>query len=308
LPRYATLRLFQAFVVLIGVSLILFLLLHVIIPGDPVRILLGGRSDAASRQALSQELGLDKPLYAQYFSYMGRLVKGDLGTSYRYKEPVGRLLLEALPYTFRLAALATLIEMFLGVFAVLISYLSKRSFIDVFLTVATTFLISVPVFWLAMLFQYWFGLKWRVLPVSGAEGLASYILPALTLALVSTALIIRILKASLKETAGSDYVLLARAKGLSPARVLLKHQLKNAFIPSLTFIGMDFGSLMTGAVATEIVFNFPGVGLLMYHAVLERDIPVILSGVLVLVAIYIVVNLAVDLLHGLLNPVVREQL
>jgi len=308
LPRYATLRLFQAFVVLIGVSLILFLLLHVIIPGDPVRIQLGGRADAAARQALSQELGLDKPLYQQYFSYMGRLMKGDLGTSYRYKEPVATLLFEALPYTFKLAALAVIIELFLGVLAVLISYLSKRSFVDVFLTVATTFLISVPVFWLAMLLQYWLGLKWHILPVSGAEGLASLILPALTLALVSTAVIVRILRASLKETAGSDYVLLARAKGLSPAQVLLKHQLKNAFIPTLTYIGMDFGALMTGAVATEIVFNFPGVGLLMYHAVLERDIPVILSGVLVLVAIYIAVNLIVDFLYGFLNPIVREQL
>lgn len=304
--KYSLNRFFQTLIVLAGVSLIVFLLLH-LIPGDPVRILLGPRASEQTREALSQQLGLNKPLYQQYFAYIGHLIKGDLGTSYRYKEPVASLLFEALPKTFQLAFLVVSIELILGVSAAVASYLSKRSFIDVFFLIAASFFISVPVFWLAMLLQYWLGFKWQILPALGAGSWASIVLPALTLALVSTAIILRILRASLKEEASKDYILLAKAKGLRPSRILLKHQLKNAFLPTLTYLGMDFGALMTGAISTEIVFNWPGVGLLMYHAIMARDVPVILSGILVLVAIYVLVNLFVDLLYGFFNPVVREQ-
>lgn len=305
--KYGISRLFQTFIVLVGVSLIVFLLLH-LIPGDPVKILLGPRASEQTRTALSQELGLNKPLYQQYFSYMGRLFKGDLGNSYRYKEPVASLLLEALPKTFQLAFLVVLIELVFGVAAAVVSYLSKRRFIDIFFIVSASFFISVPAFWLAMVLQYWLGFKWQIFPPLGADSWTSIVLPAITLSFISTAIILRILRASLKEEASKDYILLARAKGLTPRKILFKHQLKNAFMPTLTYLGMDFGTLMTGAIATEIVFNWPGVGLLIYHAVMARDIPVILSGVLVLVAIYVGVNLVVDMLYGFFNPLVRENI
>lgn len=305
--RYSISRILQTFFVLIGVSIILFLLLYVYIPGDVARLTLGPKSDAQTIEAFRHELGLDKPLYQQYSIYMANLAKGDLGMSYRFKEPVSELLFEALPKTFQLAFWVVIVELFLALITVIVSYLSKRPWLDTFVIIATVFFISLPTFWLAMLMQYWLGVKWRFLPVSGSEGVASFIMPVTALALVSTAVIVRILRASLDETANKEYVLLARAKGLSERQVLLKHQLKNAFVPTLTYIGIDFGALMTGAVATEIVFNWPGVGLLMYQAVLQRDIPVILSGVLVLVAIYVLVNLVVDLLYGFFNPLVREQ-
>lgn len=303
---YSISRILQTFFVVIGVSLLLFLLLYVFIPGDPVKLMLGPRASESSVEALREELGLNKPLYQQYFSYIGRGLKGDLGTSYRFKEPVSALVGQALPKTFQLAALAVVLELLLALIAVILSYLSKRSFIDSWLTVLSIFLISIPTFWLAMLLQYWLGLKWKILPVSGADSLGSLVMPVFTLALVSTAIIIRILKASLKETASKDYVLLARAKGLTKRQVLIKHQLKNAFIPTLTYVGMDFGMLMTGAIATEVVFNWPGVGSLMYRAIIGRDIPVILSGVLVLVVIYILVSLLIDLLYGYFNPQARK--
>lgn len=305
--KYSISRILQTFLVLIGVSIILFLLLYVYIPGDVARLTLGPKSDTQTIEAFRHELGLDKPLYQQYSIYMAKLAKGDLGMSYRFKEPVSELLFEALPKTFQLTFWVVIVELFLALITVIVSYLSKRPWLDTFVVIATVFFISLPTFWLAMLMQYWLGVKWRFLPVSGSEGVASLIMPVTALALVSTAVIVRILRASLDETANKEYVLLARAKGLSERQVLLKHQLKNAFIPTLTYIGIDFGALMTGAVATEIVFNWPGVGLLMYQAVLQRDIPVILSGVLVLVAIYVLVNLVVDLLYGFFNPLVREQ-
>ncbi len=304
--RYALSRILQTFFVLIGVSLIVFTILHSI-PGDPVKLMLGPRAGADTAAALSQQLGLDRPLYQQYFSFTKNLLTGDLGTSYRFKEPVAALLMEALPKTFILAFLAMIVESLLALIAAIISYLSKRSFIDTFFTVCSIFLLSVPVFWLGMLMQYTFSLKLNWLPLSGYDSLFSLIMPVLALALISTAVILRILRVSLKETQKTDYVLLARAKGLSRRDVLLKHQLKNALIPTITYIGIDFGLLMTGAISTEVVFNWPGVGMLMYRAVMQRDIPVILSGVLVLVFIYVLVNLIVDLVYGYFNPAIRGE-
>lgn len=304
--RYCISRLIQTIVVLIGVSIILFLILYKI-PGDPAQMMAGMRANERAVQNIRHKLGIDKPLYVQYIRYTGNLVKGDLGTSYRYNRPVTQMLTEAFPATAKLALVALFIEVLIGILAGIISALKKKSFIDIFLTVSSTFLICIPVFWLGMVLQYFFALKFGWFPVSGYEaGDISYlVLPGITLAAVSTAVIIRLVRASMLEEEGALYLTMARAKGLSERNVVLRHQLRNALMPAVTFIGIDFGALMTGAVATEIVFNYPGIGLTMYKAVLGRDLPVVVSGVLVMVFIYVLFNFIVDILYGYLNPRIR---
>ncbi|RJQ32691.1 MAG: ABC transporter permease [Actinobacteria bacterium] len=303
--KFAFKRAAQTIFVLFGVSIILFLVMYVVVPGDPARAIAGKKADKSTIKAIHNKLGLDKPLYQQYFTYTANLAKGDLGTSYRYRRPVQEMLAEAMPATFVLALAAIIIEVILGVLAGIYAYVTKIKFIDAAITAGSAFLISVPVFWLGMILQYTFGIRLNLLPVSGNNYFTSLILPAITLSAISVAVVIRILKTSLKENQNADYLLVARAKGLSESQVLYKHQLKNALIPTITYIGMDFGALMTGAVATEIVFNWPGVGLLIRDAILERDIPVIISSILVLVVIYILFNFLVDIAYGYLNPKVR---
>lgn len=306
LLRYCLSRFVQTFVVLIGVSIILFLTLYKL-PGDPARLLAGMKAKPEAISNIRYKLGIDKPLYVQYLRYSGNIIKGDLGTSYRYNRPVTEMFVEAFPATAQLAFIAVIIEMFIGIFAGIIAAVKRKSFLDVFLTVSSTFLICIPVFWVGMVLQQTFGLNLGWFPVSGYQlGDISYLfLPAITLASVSTAVIIRLVRGSMLEQSGAPYLILARAKGLSEGKVIFKHQFKNAIVPVMTFIGMDFGALMTGAVATEIVFNYPGIGFVIYRAVLERDLPVVVSGVLIMVIIYVIFNFAVDILYGFLNPKIR---
>lgn len=308
LLRYSINRLVQTVVVLMGVSIIVFLMLYTL-PGNPAKLMAGMKASPETVTNIKHKLGLDRPLYVQYFRYMLNLAKGDLGTSYRYGRPVSEILGAAFPATAVLAFLAIVIEIVLGLAGGILAAVKRKTFIDSFITVGSTFLICVPVFWLGMLLQYFFGLKLGWLPVSGYVPLdLSYlILPAITLAAVSMALVLRLVRSSMLETAGAPFVTMARAKGLSESRVIVRHQLKNALMPVVTFIGLDLGALMTGAVATEIVFNYPGVGLAMYQAVLQRDLPVVVSGVLIMVFLYAVFNFIVDILYGFINPKIRFQ-
>lgn len=305
---YIIKRIIQIIPVVIGVTLILFTLMY-IIPEDPARLILQKGATEQALQNLREKMGIDKPIYVQYWRYISQLARGDLGMSYRYRRPVTEILADYYPNSIRLALAAIIIEIIIGIFAGIISAVKKYSFWDTVVTVSTTLAVCVPVYWLGMVLQVIFGLQLGILPMSGmGDGsIKYYILPALTLASVSTAFVARMMRSSMLEVMSSDYMRTAYAKGLSQFRVIGKHGLKNAVVPVITLIGMDIGTLMGGAVLTETVFNWPGVGRVIYLAILQRDAPVVIGGTLVLVIIFIFLNLAVDILYALLDPRIRYE-
>jgi len=299
-------RILQLIPVVIGVTLILFLLLY-IIPEDPARLILQKGATPEALANLRAKLGIDKPIYVQYWRYMKNLFSGDLGTSYRYQRSVNSILAEHYPYSIKLAFAAIIIEIIIGIFTGIISAVKKYSFWDMLATLSTTILVCVPVYWLGMVMQVIFGLKLGLLPMSGyGDGsVRYYILPALALASVSTAYVARMMRSTMLESLSNDYIVTAYAKGLSQFKVIGKHALKNALIPVVTLIGLDLGSLMGGAILTETVFNWPGVGRTVYLAILQRDAPVVIGGTIVLVMIFVIMNLLVDILYAWLDPRIR---
>jgi len=299
-------RILQLIPVVIGVTLILFLLFY-IIPEDPARLILQKGASPEALENLRAKLGIDKPLYIQYWRYVKNLFSGDLGTSYRYQRSVNSILAEHYPYSIKLALAAIIIEIIMGIFTGIISAVKKYSFWDMLATLSTTILVCVPVYWLGMIMQVIFGLKLGLLPMSGyGDGsIRYYILPALALASVSTAYVARMMRSTMLEALSNDYIVTAYAKGLSQFKVIGKHALKNALIPVVTLIGLDLGSIMGGAILTETVFNWPGVGRTVYLAILQRDAPVVIGGTIVLVMIFVIMNLLVDILYAWLDPRIR---
>ena len=289
---------------LIGITFITFILLY-LVPGDPARMIAGRNATPEMLENIRHELGLDLPWWQQYLNYVGRILKGDFGNSYRYKRPVIEILMDAAPKTAQLAIFAILIASIIGILAGVISAVKKYSFTDTVITVAALAGTSVPIYWLGMLLQYWFGLKLRVLPISGYGGFENLILPSIALASSSTALVALMTRSSFLEVYQQDYVTTARAKGLDEKRVIFVHVLRNAMIPVITVIGLDLASLMGGAVLTETVFAWPGIGRTIYDAILMRDAPVVLGGTLFLAIVFVVVNFIVDVLYALFDPRIR---
>lgn len=276
-----------------------------LVPGDPARIIAGKNATPEMLQQIRHDLGLDLPWYQQYFNYMNKLLHGDLGNSYRFKRPVIDILLDAAPKTAQLAIFAVILEAILGIIAGVIAAVKKYSFWDSLITLAALAGSSIPIYWLGMLMQYWFGLKLKLLPISGYGGFSHLILPGIALASASTALVTLMTRSSFLEVAEMDYVTTARAKGLPPAKVTFIHILRNAMIPVITVIGLDLAALMGGAVLTETVFSWPGIGRTIYQAILMRDAPVVLGGTLFLAIIFVVVNFIVDMLYALFDPRIR---
>ena len=299
-------RIVQILPVIIGVTLILFILMYVL-PEDPAKLILQKGATPEALANLRAKMGIDKPIYVQYWRYIRQLAKGDLGTSYRYRRSVNSILGEHYPYSIKLAFAAIIIEIILGIFTGIISAIKKYSFWDILATISTTLLVCIPVYWLGMVMQVIFGLKLGWLPMSGyGDGSIRYfILPALALASVSTAFIARMMRSTMLESLSNDYIVTAYAKGLSQFKVIGKHALRNALIPVVTLIGLDLGSLMGGAILTETVFNWPGVGRAVYLAILQRDAPVVIGGTIVLVMIFVIMNLLVDILYAWLDPRIR---
>jgi ABC-type dipeptide/oligopeptide/nickel transport system permease component len=317
--KYVVRRIFQMIPVFIGVTLILFVLRAPgVLPGDPVRMITGERgiSDALRDQIIEKH-ALDQPLHVQYRLYVQNLLQGDLGESYQRSRPVTDILADKLPNTIRLALVAIVIEALIGVGAGIISAVKQYSFSDVLVTLSTSVLVSVPVFWLGMLFQIFFGIKLKEwtngaisLPISGMSSAqfpdwAHMILPAITLASVSTAYVARIMRSQMLEAGGQDYIRTAEAKGLTRRAVIFRHQMKNALIPVVTFIGIDFGVMMGGAILTETVFSWPGVGREIFLAVGQRDWPIVMGGVIIIVFLVMIINLLVDLSYAWLDPRIR---
>ena len=281
--KYIIKRVLQFIPVFFGVTLILFLIANYMPGSDPVQMKVGEKKVTPElRKQIEHEYGFDRPWYVQYGDYLYKLTKGDLGTSISTGRPVSQMLADTYPYTIKLALVAIMLEIIFGIAAGVISAVKQRSFWDVLVTLLTSISVSLPVFWLGLLLQYFLGIWLKektggafYLPISGAEGpLPSwqyYILPSLTLAAVSMAYAARIMRSQLMEVMSMDYVRTARAKGLSARQILFSHEMKNALIPVVTFIGMDFGAMFAGAVLTETVFNWPGVGFTIYRAISARD-------------------------------------
>ena len=314
---YIARRVLQMIPVFIGVTILLFILRAPgILPGDPVKMITGERaiSETLYNQIVEKH-GLDKPIYVQYGRYLGNLVQGDLGESYQKGRAVTDILFSKFPNTLKLALAAILIEMFFGIAAGVISAIRRYSFWDVLVTFSTSVLVSVPVFWFGMLLQILFGIKFKqwglpYLPISGmssAEFPTSIhiLLPAVTLASVSTAYAARIMRSQLLEVMGQDYIRTASAKGLSARRVIWGHGMKNAMIPVVTFLGLDLGAMVGGTILTETVFNWPGIGLEMFLAIGQRDWPIVMGGVIVIVLMVMVINLLVDISYAFLDPRIR---
>jgi len=301
---YLLKRLGGALGIVLGVALLTSLLIH-LVPGDPVELMLGESATAGDRAALRASLGLDRPLHQQLLGQLGRLARLDLGDSLYSRRPVSAVVAERLPATVELAvaalAVAAAVALPLGILAAR----HRGGLADSAAMGVALLGLSIPSFWLGPLLILLFSVVLGWTPVSGREGLASLVLPALTLGTGMAAVLARMLRSSLLETLSEDYVRTARAKGLSPAAVLRRHALRNAALPVVTVFGMQAGALFAGAVITETVFAWPGVGSLLVDAIQRRDFPVVQGCVLLISTTYVVVNAGTDLAYAWLDPRVR---
>ena len=293
--------------VLLGVTALVFAMVW-LAPGDPLLALVGEAAQGIDRQALEElrrAYGLDQPLPLQYLEYLGGLLRGDLGKSIRSGQPVVEEILGRFPATLLLAGSGMLIALMLGLTLGVLAAVYRRTWIDYLAVVVALAGVSIPVFWSGLVLMLVFSLRLELLPASGYGTWQHLILPASAVGFASAAFIARITRASMIETLRRDYVRTARAKGLSPARVDLKHALRNALLPTVTVVGLQFGSLLGGAVLTETVFAWPGVGRLVVDAIRARDLPLVQGTVLFVAALFILVNLLVDVSYALLNPRIR---
>jgi peptide/nickel transport system permease protein len=307
LLRYALGRLLGTVPVLFGVTLLVFLMAWVT-PGDPVVAMLGEASQGISRQALEDlrsELGLDRPLPVQYVGYVAGLLRGDLGNSVRSRRPVLAEIRDRLPATIELALAALTIAVALGVTLGVLAAVRKRTWVDGAAIAVALVGVSIPVFWSGFLLMIVFALELGWLPASGRGTWRHLVLPAVTVGVSSAAFIARITRGAVLEALAQDYVRTAKAKGLAPRRVVLRHALRNALLPIVTVVGLQLGGLLGGAVLTETVFAWPGVGRLLVDAIVSRDLPLVQGSVLVVSLLFILVNLAVDLSYAAINPKVR---
>lgn len=298
---YIQQRLVAAIVTLFGITIIVFMMLHML-PGDPARVIAGLLATEEDVARLRVQLGLTQPLVVQYGHFLGNLLRGDLGVSARTSQPVLSEVLARWPATMELALISTAIASGFGIVGGIVAATRRNSLLDYLTSALTLFGTSMPVYWLGLMLIILFAVQWRVLPAAGNEGPTSFILPSLTLAAFSVALIARMTRSSMLEVLGHDYVRTARAKGMSERRVLFHHALKNAFIPVLTVIGLQLGTLLGGAVLTESVFGWPGLGLLLLDSISARDYPTVQGVVLIFSTTFILLNVLVDILYAYLDP------
>lgn len=304
MAQYAARRLLLLIPILVGVSLVVFLLIH-LIPGDPARVLAGEGATEEDIQAVRHRLGLDAPLHMQYFRFAVGLLKGDLGESFRSGRPVAQELRVRWPITVRLTVWALVVMVLLGVPAGIISATRPNSLFDNVSMVGALVGVSMPVFWLGLMLMLVFAYYLRLLPTGGTETWRHFVLPALTLGLSSSAIVARLTRSSMLEVMGQDFVRTARAKGLAERVVIYKHALRNALIPVVTVVGLEFGSLLGGAVLTETVFTINGMGRYMVLSIGFRDYPVVQGAVLIFALGFVLVNLVVDLTYAVVDPRIR---
>lgn len=309
--RYIQMRLLLAIPVLIGVSILSFSILH-LVPGDPALIILNnmgsGAAGASSEQAyrnLREELGLNDPFLVQYFHYASGAVRGDLGYSYTTSRPVGQTVLEVLPATLELTVCGLGIAIVIGMALGVAASMYRNTWIDTLTMFFSLIGLSMPSFWLAFILIDVFSFQLGFLPASGSEGIRPLILPALTLGLVAAGTVARLVRSTMLEVLQQEYIVTARAKGLQRRDVIVRHALRNALIPVVTVIGLQFGALVSGAVITETVFARRGIGRLAVDAILSRDYPMIQGTILVAACGYVFINLVIDLSYAWMDPRIK---
>lgn len=301
---YIVSRLLSAMLVVVGVVCMVFLLIH-LVPGDPVEVMLGESAHTADRAALKTSLGLDLPLQQQLFNYFNGLVHLDLGSSLHSQRHITEILAERIPVTLELAACALLFATIIAVPIGIVAAIKKDSMLDLGAMSFSMLGISIPNFWmgpiLILIFSLWLGLT----PVSGRSGVGSVILPAITLGTALAAILARMIRSSLLEVLNEDFVRTARAKGLPEAVVIWRHAMRNAWLPVITLLGLQLGALLGGAVITETVFSWPGLGSLLVESIQKRDYPVVQACVLVISLTYVGVNTITDLVYAAVDPRIR---
>jgi peptide/nickel transport system permease protein len=304
--KYLLRRILQAIPLLFMASLTVFLLIH-LTPGDPVRLMLGERASDEQVQAVRAQMGLDRSLPEQYLGFIGRALQGDLGMSIRGVRPTAELIWLALPATLLLAAAALFLAVMIGLPVGVLAALKPGSIFD---NLALFFALlgqSIPSFWLGMTLISFLALRWGLFPTSGYGDWQHLVLPALSLAPFLAGIIIRITRTSFIEVLRQDYIRTAYAKGFALSPVIFRHGLRNALLPIVTILGLQTGALLGGAVVTETVFGWPGIGQLAVNALANRDYPVVQGVVLVSALVFVVINLVVDLLYSVLDPRIRYQ-
>ena len=298
-------RLVQAVIVLAGVMLLIFVMLR-IVPGNPVETLMGEHANQETISRVSEEMGLDQPLHIQFFRYLSSALQGDFGTSFTLGKPVSRLLRSAFVNTLILALFAALFAWIIGIGCGVLAAVTKNRLPDRIFTGFSLLGISLPVFMAAMFLQYVFAFRLRWLPISGADSWTGFILPGIALGWNSAGQIAQMTRVTLLETLQEDYIDTALAKGLSPARTVVRHALRNAMLPVLTMMAIQLSGLLSGAVITETVFSLNGLGRLMVQAISGRDIPLLQGTALFTTGIVILGSLAADCLYAVLDPRIRK--
>jgi ABC-type dipeptide/oligopeptide/nickel transport system permease component len=306
--HYVVRRLLLLPIILFGVSVLVFLVLH-LVPGNPAQVIAGPDAPPETVAAIERELGLDRPLPEQYVLYISRVLQGDLGRSLRSRRPVLSDVMDALPNTLQLALVAALITPLVAIPLGVAAAARRGTAVDSGLMLVSMLGITLPVFALALGFMWVFGYQLRLFPISGyagpiwtADGLRSVALPALTLAIGAVAQLARLTRSAMLEVLNQDYVRTARAKGLGEGIVLLRHGLANAMLPVVTVLGLQIALLLSGAVVTETVFAWPGIGRLAVFAIQSRDFPLVQGTVLVVAVMFVLLNLAVDVLYAYVDP------
>ena len=308
MTRYVLRRVLQLVPVLFLVSLAIFSIMHAL-PGDPVQLMLAGAESGSVTperlEELRESMGLNDPLYVQYFRFVGGAMTGDLGTSVRLRAPVVDLIFERLGSTMALSFGGIVFALLIGITTGVLAAVRQGSWLDTASMVLAYVGVSLPLFWLGLLLILVFSFRLGWLPPAGSDGIAALVLPSLTLGLVSAGVVSRLTRSSLIEVQVEDYVRTARAKGLPNRLVLLRHTLRNALLPVLTVVGLQFGAMLSGTVVTETVFSRPGLGRLVVSAILWKDYPLVQGIVLFMAVTYVVVNLLVDVGYAWLDPRIR---
>ena len=302
--RFLARRLALTIPVLLGVATLVFALIH-LIPGDPAQSMLGEDATAEDVAALRTRLGLDRPLLAQYGGFLAGAVRGDLGTSLRTNEPVAQAVIDRLPATLELAAAAMAIAIGVALPLGIIAAVRSGTIVDHVATTLALTGISIPNFWLGPLLAIVFAVELGWLPVSGRGTLGHLVLPAISLGTALAAILARMTRASLLEELREPYVQAARARGASRTRAVLRHAFRNSLIPVVTLVGLQFGAVLTGAVITETIFAWPGIGRLLVQSIGFRDYPIVQGCILFIAAIYVGMNLLTDLAYGVIDPRIR---
>ena len=304
--KYILKRLLVVIPTLLFIVFVVFFILNNT-PGDPGRIMLGTTATQEQVDMLNESLGVNRPLLVRYVDYIWDALHGDFGTSYTFNVPVTQVLMPKFPTTLRLAILSVCCSALLGIPLGILSAVKKHSLIDNALTVLALFLASVPGFWLGLMLMLWLSLSWGLLPSSGVGTWQHYIMPVMTLALPSAAFISRLTRTTMLDSMNQDYIRTAKGKGARDRRVIFGHALRNALIPVITQLGMNFAGLLGGAMITEIVFGLPGFGNAIVAAIKAKDVPLTMFAVIFLSTTFMLIMLVVDLIYAFIDPRIKAQ-